>query len=334
MEKQMKSCLVILRREYLDLLGETADKDLKVKFCAAKLLEYFRHWCSWVQKVEGRPWYYRKLREIHQDLMGEHSLHVIRDAIAWLLDLKFLTRSNNDNGQDRVYRYQIAQSFLVSDQNFPDSDRNFGDSAVETQTINPYKDSSFYSETTTNPVVVGEKEEYVPEPEKEQRNELTVGSKDMYEVEGEEPGYLVEDDFSEPTPVENLDEKKILLEEIRRLCGKMTPKLKMLILRSQLSVVEDAIAAYEEQQNKVKVPVAWMIEAISREYRPIQEASAKVKPIVNPPTKEQMEILQQMKRDRLIHDIWKQPFKEGETFVVYDGRQVIPWWIFLEQKNN
>ncbi|WP_321206837.1 hypothetical protein [Tolypothrix tenuis] len=33
------SVLVILRREYLEITGN---------FCAAKLIEYFRHWTKWI----------------------------------------------------------------------------------------------------------------------------------------------------------------------------------------------------------------------------------------------------------------------------------------------
>ena len=40
------SVLVILRREYLEICGN---------FCAAKLIEYFRHWTNWKLKNHRTP---------------------------------------------------------------------------------------------------------------------------------------------------------------------------------------------------------------------------------------------------------------------------------------
>ncbi len=45
---------------------------------------------------------------IYEDLMGEHSIHVIRKAITKLLELNILShRHNPDNGQDKNWQYRL-----------------------------------------------------------------------------------------------------------------------------------------------------------------------------------------------------------------------------------
>jgi len=93
------SVLVILRREYLDITGN---------FCAAKLIEYFRHWTKWKLLNHRTPWIYQPLKRIHADLMGEHSLHVIRSAITRLEEMGIIEKQKNPgNGQDRTWQYKL-----------------------------------------------------------------------------------------------------------------------------------------------------------------------------------------------------------------------------------
>ncbi|MDJ0801146.1 MAG: ArsR family transcriptional regulator [Calothrix sp. MO_167.B12] len=93
------SAMVILRREYLDITGN---------FCAAKLIEYFKHWTNWKLKNHRTPWVYQPLRRIYADLMGEHSLHVIRAAIALLEKMGILEKQKNPgNGQDKTWQYKL-----------------------------------------------------------------------------------------------------------------------------------------------------------------------------------------------------------------------------------
>lgn len=93
------SILVILRREYLDITGN---------FCAAKLIEYFRHWTKWKLLNHRTPWIYQPLKKIYADLMGEHSLHVIRSAIAVLEEKGIIEKQKNPgNGQDRTWQYKL-----------------------------------------------------------------------------------------------------------------------------------------------------------------------------------------------------------------------------------
>ncbi|WP_244329305.1 ELKS/Rab6-interacting/CAST family protein [Tolypothrix sp. PCC 7910] len=98
------SVLVILRREYLDITGN---------FCAAKLIEYFRHWTKWKLKNHRTPWVYQPLKRIYADLMGEHSLHVIRSAIALLESMGLIEKQKNPgNGQDKTWQYKLHVDVL------------------------------------------------------------------------------------------------------------------------------------------------------------------------------------------------------------------------------
>ncbi|BAY10265.1 hypothetical protein [Calothrix sp. NIES-2098] len=98
------SVLVILRREYLEITGN---------FCAAKLIEYFRHWTKWKLKNHRTPWVYQPLKKIYADLMGEHSLHVIRSAIALLEEMGIIEKQKNPgNGQDKTWQYKLHHDVL------------------------------------------------------------------------------------------------------------------------------------------------------------------------------------------------------------------------------
>jgi hypothetical protein len=90
----------------IEALAPQADK--KVRLCAAFLIDYKHHWQEWKLKVQRTPWFYQKLKDIHKDLMGLYSLHVIRAAIELLIRLGLLERrSNPGNGQDKTYQYRL-----------------------------------------------------------------------------------------------------------------------------------------------------------------------------------------------------------------------------------
>jgi hypothetical protein len=102
----MKSILVILRRVYLDITGN---------HCAAKLVEYFKHWREWKLKNHRTEWIYMPVRQIYQDLMEEHSVGIIRKAINKLIELGILEhRHNPGNGQDRTWQYKLNLGVLQS----------------------------------------------------------------------------------------------------------------------------------------------------------------------------------------------------------------------------
>lgn len=101
--------LCILRKSYVNLIKALAPQaDKKVRLCAAVLIDYKHHWQEWKLKVQRTPWFYQKLKDIHKDLMGLYSLHVIRAAIELLIRLGLLERrSNPGNGQDKTYQYRL-----------------------------------------------------------------------------------------------------------------------------------------------------------------------------------------------------------------------------------
>ncbi len=103
MSKESK--LVILRREFLYLC--------QGNFCAAKLIEYFKNWTNWKTEAQRTPWIYQPLKRIHADLMGEHSLHIIRGAIAFLESINVISkRKNPSNKQDKTYQYCLNFNIL------------------------------------------------------------------------------------------------------------------------------------------------------------------------------------------------------------------------------
>lgn len=115
-QDQPYSRLVILRREYLERINQLCDClhmeiNTAIRCCAAKLLDYFLHWRRWKLSTHRSEWFYQPLKAIHRDLMGEHSLHVIRAALDLLRDLELLDRRNNPrNKQDRTYQYRVNVS--------------------------------------------------------------------------------------------------------------------------------------------------------------------------------------------------------------------------------
>ncbi len=126
------SRLVILREEYLDLVTRQAESiDKKVRFCAAKIIDYLHHWRSWKLKEHRTEWIYLPLKRIKKDLLGEHSVHVIREAIAFLMKSGLLDRRNNPgNGQDRTYQYKLLLEGSPR--------RHKSKSSAETPTTSPF----------------------------------------------------------------------------------------------------------------------------------------------------------------------------------------------------
>lgn len=78
--------LVILNEKYFALVEKTCGQLRKpAQYCAAKLIHYFINWAKWKKQVQRTEWIYQKLKNIKADLLNEHSLHQIREAIAALM---------------------------------------------------------------------------------------------------------------------------------------------------------------------------------------------------------------------------------------------------------
>lgn len=152
--------LVILNSKYLTLVKQLCPSLGKItQCCAAKLIHYFNNWGKWKKTVQRTEWIYQKLSAIHADLLGEHSLHQIRAAIASLLEAGILERRNNPgNGQDKTYQYRL--NLPDSEPEVQSSDLNSQDSTVEHHTYNQYKESNLKTvPKPEEPESKGEKEE-------------------------------------------------------------------------------------------------------------------------------------------------------------------------------
>jgi hypothetical protein len=102
--QKKRPIFVILREEYFDITNN---------FCAAKLIEYFIRWTEWKVKNHRTAWVYQPLRRIYDDLLGEHCLHAIRDAIKLLEELGLLEKRHNPgNRQDNTWQYKLNVEVL------------------------------------------------------------------------------------------------------------------------------------------------------------------------------------------------------------------------------
>lgn len=106
--------LTVMYREHQELLEHLAPEEKpRVICCAAKLINYFGRWQSWKKSIYPTEWIYQPLQAIRHDLLKEHSIHVIREAILLLERLDFLERRKNErgvnyrNGQDKTHQYYL-----------------------------------------------------------------------------------------------------------------------------------------------------------------------------------------------------------------------------------
>jgi hypothetical protein len=116
-----KAKLSLFYREHKELLEHLApNTKTRVICCAAKLINIFTRWSNWKRPIYGTGWVYHRLADLHEELLEEHSIHVIREAIALLERLGFLDRRKNDradnwrNGQDRTHQYLLRTDRITT----------------------------------------------------------------------------------------------------------------------------------------------------------------------------------------------------------------------------
>lgn len=152
-KEKPKSVLVILRRDFLVLLRQCLVSQKQILYCAAKLIEYYRHWRKWKVSVHRTEWIYQPLKNIYDDLMQEHSRHVIREAISLLMQLGYLERRKNPgNGQDRTYQYRLRVDRINKALSAIDSASPANESVDTIDTIEPSNES--FSESLTESAFV------------------------------------------------------------------------------------------------------------------------------------------------------------------------------------
>ena len=139
--------LSIMHRQHKELLKHLAPcEKTRVICCMAKLINYFGRWQDWKKSRYPTEWVYQPLTAIRHDLLDEHSIHVIREALTLLEKLGFLSKRKNNrgvncrNGQDRTHQY-----LLHSDRVESALSRFFSESAAETLVDSPFVNSEIPS---------------------------------------------------------------------------------------------------------------------------------------------------------------------------------------------
>ncbi len=303
-----KSILVILRRVYLDVVDGN--------HCAAKLIEYFKHWRSWKLKVHRTEWVYMPLKRIHEDLMGEHSLHVIRAARDLLVRLGILEmRRNPGNGQDKTWQYRL--NWQVLQQRLTEHCKSKQECPMlETEQALTQDQSTNIKSTTTNVINTEEKEEV-----------KAVIAQAAFNTPAVQPSL---DQESQPgAEVDSVDKSSALpcIQQLKQNRVNVGDENLQATARKYSARLQSAVSAWLEWARKTCIdnPTRSLIRAIEQNWQPEQKSMPAQ---INPPSPEQMAYLEQLKRDRIIRELWEQPWGDGLALVVYDGKQVIPWWAF------
>lgn len=286
--------------------------------CAAKLIEYFKHWREWKLKNHRTEWVYMPLKRIHEDLMGEHSLHVIRAARDLLVRLGVLEmRRNPGNGQDKTWQYRLNWEMLQQKlaEHCKSQEEHPTRRKEQALTQNP---STNIKSITTN-VVNTETEE------------LTKARDAIAQAHFNSSVSSPNEDKEPQSEVEvNCVDKPLLLPCIGQLEQNRVDvgdENLLATARKYADRVQSAVSAWLEWARKTCVdnPTHSLSRAIEQNWQP-QQKSAPAQ--INPPSPEQMAELEQLKCERIIREIWEQPWGDGIALVVYDGKQVIPWWEF------
>ena len=114
-----KSQFIMRSNDFIDLLAQLTTQlstQLSTQFtkqtlarglgCAAELMNYFKHWNQWKRSHCKEAWFSQSLKKIEEDLRWIYSRHTIRDAIALLAELGFLS-IDNDREPSSPNRYLV-----------------------------------------------------------------------------------------------------------------------------------------------------------------------------------------------------------------------------------
>jgi len=153
-----KTKVSLFYREHKELLDYLAPGvKTAVRCCGAKIINYVQRWRDWKVPLYNNEWVYQTYAQIREDLMCEHSIHVIRGALALLIRLGLLERRKNNrsdnwrNGQDRTYQYRIRTDRIEAalknlfDDPLPESLETNPFVKLEYPVVN-YEDRTFRSE--------------------------------------------------------------------------------------------------------------------------------------------------------------------------------------------
>lgn len=318
--------LVILRSEYLKLI-QTHSKSIAelpkaVQFCAAKLIQYFQHWSNWKQNVHRTPWIYQPFRKIHADLMGEHSLHTIRAAIALLEQLGILKRRHNpSNGQDKTWQYQLNLDVLKQ------LLHSQCDSSTAETSAHAFSDhGTFKTEQGENNVEQHSQDQSIDiKPttidEKAEENVAVI-------EQPVEPASNITKLSTTPTIKPTKDELAEVRRQLREL--RVNPDECARVIMRYWANVQGAIA-YLKSATWANNPIAVFINACKKGLKPETQQQQRrygVPEQIRPPNSSQLQALEDAKNFKKIHDWFFSG--DGITKVVLNGGiQMMPWWDFL-----
>ncbi len=86
--------------EYLEITGN---------HCAAKILSIFEFWTNKLKQMgKVREWIYKSIARLQEELMGEHGINTIRNAVSILAEKGFIEKRHNPHIKyDRTYQYRL-----------------------------------------------------------------------------------------------------------------------------------------------------------------------------------------------------------------------------------
>lgn len=318
--------LVILRSEYLKLI-QTHSKSIAelpkaVKFCAAKLIQYFQHWSNWKHSRQRTLWIYQPFRKIHEDLMGEHSLHTIRAAIALLEQLGILKRRHNpSNGQDKTWQYQMNLDVLKQ---LLHSECDSGTAETSAHAFSDH--GTFKTEQGENNVEQHSQDQFID------IKPTTIDEKVEENVAVIEQPVELASNITKPSNTPTIKPTKEELAEVRRQLRELrvNPDGCARVVVRYWANVQGAIA-YLKSATWANNPIAVFINACKKGLKPETQQQQRRHGIpeqIRPPNSSQLQALEDAKNVKKIHDWFFSG--DGITKVVLNGGiQMMPWWDFL-----
>lgn len=341
---------IILKSEYLKLIQShsklIAELPKAVQFCAAKLIRYFQRWSEWKLRYHRTMWIYMPFKKIHEDLMGEHSLHVIRAAITLLEKIGLIEKRHNPNGQDKTWQYKLNKDTLSSLLNIEARSAEPTTAIADYETLcDGVSDPELCFEHGTFKVEHGENnvEQHTQIQSIDIRSTNDVGAEEKTEVDEEPLSPRVNEPFpitqitepsstprttTTPQPTEDeLHEVERQLRELRVNAAECKG-----VIRKYWANVQGAIALVKNFKGANK-PIAVFIHACKNGiYAPTVEDTKRRSAIpdeLRPPTHEESGRLDAAKERREIRDYYFSTV-EGITKVVLTGGRQLPWWEFLQ----
>lgn len=164
---------------------------------------------------------------------------------------------------------------------------------------------------------------------------VVVDEKVIEEEEEEDPSPKVSEEGADApsgtdTPAPTSEEVRSCLAELRRMGMILNPSIQKTV-KEYFTSVPDAIAHLKERINQgeqFRNLGGAFVKACREGAHAIRRSFARTE--LNPPAPEQRAALDAAKMQRKIRDYYLAPYKEGLAVLVDTGRQMMPWWEYLE----